>query len=478
MKKVSGVHNQHFPCVNYWPDVFGPHITSGGSNKTKELRDLQAQILAFQRRLRSMNIKEIARPRVSSRLPDMNQSKKMAREFLSISSGVSLLPPSSSDPSVDVELRSLRTEIDGSVELIKKVEQLAHLAEDVMKCDAALSDLLEHIDSYPASPTAILSSSLITVLGATPDEKLTTRLAFTRGAIEAMITDFSGVSTDLRAISEKTRILQTWNELEDMVHDLITARKSRPTSAISSRLSSGRNSSRSNTGGKTGSYSNLITSSPSPHQRLLLTRHPPRRAVSGGTPESQSRPVSQLSSLSSNRAVSGTFRASVYCSTFASRQRTSSLSSSHLTPTTHVHSSTQTAQSPRVASPCSHSLRSSHSRSSTSMSGSSWARAPKNSPSSIVHARSATPKDRSAMPRKTYVADPKNKLDVAVGDVVNQLPVSIKVEGVADTWKDQSGKYWIGNQDPKLCFCRILRSQTVMVRVGGGWSELSKYIFF
>jgi hypothetical protein len=76
--------------------------------------------------------------------------------------------------------------------------------------------------------------------------------------------------------------------------------------------------------------------------------------------------------------------------------------------------------------------------------------------------------------RKTYVANPKNKLDVAVGDVVNKLPVNINIEVVADTWKDQSGKYWIGDQEPKLCFCRILRSQTVMVRVGGGWQELSK----
>ena len=38
----------------------------------------------------------------------------------------------------------------------------------------------------------------------------------------------------------------------------------------------------------------------------------------------------------------------------------------------------------------------------------------------------------------------------------------------------QTGQYWIGAQGrAKLCFCRILQSQTVMVRVGGGWSELS-----
>jgi len=65
---------------------------------------------------------------------------------------------------------------------------------------------------------------------------------------------------------------------------------------------------------------------------------------------------------------------------------------------------------------------------------------------------------------------------VAVGDVVNKLPVGINVEGVTESWRDQSGKYWIGNEEPKLCFCRILRSQTVMVRVGGGWAELSKSV--
>jgi len=89
-----------------------------------------------------------------------------------------------------------------------------------------------------------------------------------------------------------------------------------------------------------------------------------------------------------------------------------------------------------------------------------------------------TPQKKKVIPpvRKKYIADPKSKLDVAVGDVVNQLPVGINIESVAEGWRDQSGKYWIGNQEPKLCFCRILRSQTVMVRVGGGWTELSKFI--
>jgi len=103
---------------------------------------------------------------------------------------------------------------------------------------------------------------------------------------------------------------------------------------------------------------------------------------------------------------------------------------------------------------------------------STWARAPRQSfPVPTI----PTP-PRKPPPKKAYVANPKSKLDMAVGDVVNKLPVNINVAMVPETWKDQSGKYWIGDQDPKLCFCRILRSRTVMVRVGGGWTELSKFI--
>ncbi|KAF9285990.1 Spectrin beta chain, non-erythrocytic 2 [Mortierella alpina] len=38
------------------------------------------------------------------------------------------------------------------------------------------------------------------------------------------------------------------------------------------------------------------------------------------------------------------------------------------------------------------------------------------------------------------------------------------------------GRYVFGDVEPKVCYCRILRSRKVMVRVGGGWSELSKFM--
>lgn len=92
-----------------------------------------------------------------------------------------------------------------------------------------------------------------------------------------------------------------------------------------------------------------------------------------------------------------------------------------------------------------------------------------------------------------YRANPKSKLDVAVGRIVNEMPIPVSIthaaaasskesvdgastDGDRERWHDESGRYYVGHPDPKLCFCRILRSRTVMVRIGGGWEELSSYI--
>ncbi|KAG1472848.1 hypothetical protein G6F56_001296 [Rhizopus delemar] len=71
-----------------------------------------------------------------------------------------------------------------------------------------------------------------------------------------------------------------------------------------------------------------------------------------------------------------------------------------------------------------------------------------------------------------YVADPQNDLDVAVGNIVNDSPYKIKIKMVPG----EVGKYWFGEVNPKLAYCRILRSRMVMVRVGGGWVELSQFL--
>ncbi|KAL9537188.1 hypothetical protein MBANPS3_012002 [Mucor bainieri] len=78
----------------------------------------------------------------------------------------------------------------------------------------------------------------------------------------------------------------------------------------------------------------------------------------------------------------------------------------------------------------------------------------------------------AATPPETYVADPKNDLDVALGDIINDSPYKMLVKMVPG----EVGKYWFGDVNPKLAYCRILRSRMVMVRVGGGWVELSQFL--
>src|SRR2546421_675793 len=69
-----------------------------------------------------------------------------------------------------------------------------------------------------------------------------------------------------------------------------------------------------------------------------------------------------------------------------------------------------------------------------------------------------------------YVPDPKDPLDVEVSSIVNSCPLIIKVTRV----DGEHGKYMFGEVEPKLCYCRLLRNKMVMVRVGGGWAELSR----
>lgn len=77
---------------------------------------------------------------------------------------------------------------------------------------------------------------------------------------------------------------------------------------------------------------------------------------------------------------------------------------------------------------------------------------------------------RSRQPVGKYIADPNNELDVHLGKIVNESPYRIKVKMV----RGQVGKYWFGDEQPRLVYCRILPSKMVMVRVGGGWVELSR----
>jgi Growth-Arrest-Specific Protein 2 Domain len=481
-------------------DVFGlPDLSSEG------LAKVQSHVAELRLRLRSLGIKTAAKPSPSSVSPllTIGQHTTMASQLTEVLNEAMQLPAHTSDVAVDAELKSLQDELDASHQLLPHALSLAQFGSLVQDCDNALSDLLEHIDSYPAPPSGLLAANYVSSNMLPPEEQLNGRLAFTKNLVDQLGNEFAPVVHEPKASSERQRIVQTWAELESMGVDRINGRRSRPGSTISS----GRNSRASVAGHrpmpqkKSSQYSTLSAGGPA-RGRVDALAHPstssrkvsrdvppmPNRSV---VPPMPNRSLSRLSVVSSNRSVSGPNMAPssrLFSSTFASRQRTISLSSttSNSVPNdsgrrsvepSRLHLSragnTRRAASPTfsdasgVSRPFSSAARPTYP---------TWGRPPRSSLSSNPHHKSPLRGKPPLPQRKPYVANPKSKLDVAVGDVVNKLPedVDIKVEVAQDTWQDKSGKYWIGSEDPKLCFCRILRSHTVMVRVGGGWMELSK----
>ncbi|KAI0698913.1 hypothetical protein BC835DRAFT_628774 [Cytidiella melzeri] len=493
-------------------DVFGiSRSDSMNSNKLEKDTNLQTRVVSMRKRLRSLNINEIARPSrdSASALPSQDLVFKLEKQLETLQAEAKKLPfTTATAPYVDAELRSLRSELDASLEMLAKIRTIADFGVTLQSCDDLLSDLLEHVDSYPAPPMATLSSAHGSDTSRPPEAQMSDRLAFTQGLVEELVSKASLVVNDSRIMSERNRITQTWEELQAMGADRVNGHKSRPPSA----LSSGRVSRSSNTPSpvagpsfkdeskKPASYSKL-SAAPSGIKYLAPPPHT-RRSTSGSSAAAHIRSASRASVASTNRSVSGPTNTTpissrLHSSTFASRQRSSSISSTIATiiespkPMTPPLLSTprvpgsrpraRTGQSVHVGSPLVPATPRSQSRSSVNISRSSvsanrstWSRAPRQSFPNVP--KSPPPRKPASTQKTPYVPNPQNKLDMAVGDVVNSLPVNINIEVVAETWKDQSGKYWIGDDDPRLCFCRILRSQTVMVRVGGGWSELSKFI--
>lgn len=443
------------------------------------MEELLARVHSLRDRLQSLGISALVQIPLQSDhsssvsfLPTTKQCEEAAAAFGVISGETENLHFPADVP--DTELRLLRAELDDTRPYLHRLAALAKLSSSVSLCDQTLSDLLDHIDSFPSVPLGLPPSSLSMDTRLCPEEQLSSRLDFTRNTVQALRADFSFVSDDPRAATEHNRIEQTFKELLEMANDRITGAVSRPASTYSSGRNSRASASSLRPVDKKSGFSQLSVRGRGGGGPI--TPNPVPRSVSG-VHASKAQTSLQTPATPTKRSVSGPLvsTSSLYWPTFASRQRTNSITS-----TTSSMLSPSTLRTPRqnlrVPSPAGSesSSRSQLGKSSRSTgSHGTWARAPRQSFGPVARAHADSPGPQR-WKKQTYIANPKSKLDVAVGDVVNRLPVNINVEVVADTWKDQSGKYWIGGADPKLCFCRILRSRTVMVRVGGGWAELSK----
>jgi len=382
-------------------------------------------------------------------------------------------------------MKNLKGELNTAKHLLDRCQELAWLSDKISGCDAALSDLLEHVDGYPSAPITDLQSPHVSDRSKPPEEQLTARVAFTDGLLKDLDALSASIAPDPRVVTERERLEQTWSELQEMCTDRLN-NKSRPSTASGREPGSGRTSSLSR--GSSSSARSVRTPpvwsraektpskkhrgnlglGPSPRPSMVLSPVTPRNSSSRITSEALVPPKERKApKLSKRRSTSGPQidpNSSIHKSTFSSRQRNASIAASDL-PVTPTKPSFSGARSPfktpkplRSGSPTPSDASSINTK-PRSLSGYSAKGA--KSPFS----KTPRPPVSRQPVRKPYVANPKNKLDVAVGNVVNKMAVSVPIQAVSPSnWEDKSGKYWIGDdEDAKLCFCRILRSQTVMV---------------
>lgn len=195
--------------------MFGLKVSTSSPQqpKSQETVDLQVCILNLRRRIRALSLSSRSRPlSQNSLLPTPEEIEKLNDEFASICEAIAQLPSEIDDQSAQVELESLRHEVEISIDFVERLRLLLAFATAVTTSDNALSDLLEHIDSYPDPPIGLLASTFRQDMTALPEQQMASRFVFTQEVVDTLEKAFKRVSEDPRAVAERDRVVQTWVE--------------------------------------------------------------------------------------------------------------------------------------------------------------------------------------------------------------------------------------------------------------------------
>ncbi|ORX35731.1 hypothetical protein BD324DRAFT_74013 [Kockovaella imperatae] len=405
-------------------------------------------------RLEGLKMDDIVRPTRAQltinaelrRLPRSPTAKRIRSELLLLSGELDELE-SHPGAKTDSELRDARARLDRANADVAILDRLVAFSAATEDCDVRFSDLIDVMDREPTSLSAVSHAQTVAIR-----------------AVVRLQNAAQPVNDDLRVPPTLRRVLRTWTEIQAMAEAILYPcpilikdkqdDMSISTSRPPSRLSMGR---------EQGTESRLSTSRPSSSRQSGRTASSPLISTANYLSPTKS---------SQARSVSDSMRSSISSSRIP-RARVDSMRS--------ISSSTRAPLS-TIGSPLSNF---DWDPPGDPMASFSSARStPRHSLGVNIKTSRTGAAPRPSDPKQTryeYRADPKSELDIAVGKVMNELKVDVPIRPVgletSDQWQDQSGKYWIGAEGrAKLCFCRILRSRTVMVRVGGGWVELSRFI--
>lgn len=407
-----------------------------GLPSTPKLRTSQTRnIKVLADKLDALELEAIVHPTPESlkktpkhrRLPSTHVATSLTATFASISNNARALAKKDTERSPDMV--RLLDEVNRQGALVPDLGGLASVGDAVAACDRAFSKLLDALDSRDTAKCRRLR-----------DEAA--------NAVKALNTVSEPHSNDIRVKTERQRIARAWADLRGLADGDPPPPSTFASSAISSSVIESESTARSPesapaamttrrriSSASRSAYS-FASTGPGPSSRAHSIRS---RFASGGAPLPRPQDV-------------------------PTGRRGPRKSAPPVTP-----SQTRTRIGPTIPQPF---------RLSRSSSGSSLA---------ATERGAATPSERAPRrPRRSLAPTPRprpsprnmNKLDAAVRQVLDSLDVNIPVVAAGDKSGDiESGRYWIGTgPKARLCFCRILRSRTVMVRVGGGWVELGRYL--
>lgn len=463
-------------------DVFGPIVVNPFPIVDGEEEDdiEKSPIMQFSSRLSNIMVDHWQDQQIFYQLPSMSDAQRLAEQLAPLEA--QLQDIDCQDDSSDYD--SVKLELRRKSLAIAQINCLAQFKNKVELADDAFSNLLTSIDNatpgmvdnFKTSDALDFQSSVMSIPEA---------LRIAGNAITVVRKHSIPLLEDSRVLSHIRRLELTFDDMSGLIEDL-TPRRSFSSASASSTYSNSRipTPSRSIRSASASSSHNPLSNSSSsrPPSSLFssssstFTRNGSKPSLqSFNTPNQRKRHSSSASSAVSS-IVSSTPRPSRIHSNpnatprafavpsitknsfgMSFGQSTASRKSAVLSPTPSRRDRASSIQnrngldtSPAFSHPTGASSR-----------RSTFTSSPTLSPSTLF-----------TKTKQRYKSNPNSVIDIALGKVINDFPGIVFAKPAENNSQSESGMYWIGDINPKLYFCRILRSKNIFLRTGGGWLNL------
>lgn len=464
-------------------DVFGPIVINPfpvvDEEDTSDVE--QSPIMHFSSKLSNVLVDHWQDQQIFYQLPSISDAQHLAQQLAPLQA--QLQDIKSQDDSFDYV--SIKLELRRKTLAIAQIDCLAQFKSKVELADDAFSNLLTSIDHATPGMLDNLKESDNLDFESSSVISISEALRVAGNAITVVRKHSIPLLEDSRVLSHIRRLELTFDDMSGMIEDL-TPRRSLSSASASSTYSNSRipTPSRSiRSVSASSSHQPMSNSSSSrPPSSLFssssstFTRNGSKPSLqSYNTPTQRKRHSSSASSAVSS-IVSGTPRPSRIHSNpnatpraFAvpsstknafgmsfgqsTASRKSAITSS--TPTRRDRASSIQNRNGLDTSPAFSHPTGASSRKST------FASSPTLSPSTLF-----------TKTKQRYKSNPNSVIDVALGKVINDFPGIVCAKAAENNTQSESGMYWIGDVNPKLYFCRILRSKNIFLRTGGGWLNL------